>query len=346
MKELKNKIAKSLENKIPFVLYRIPNSTKVKFLFQEDSSTHYSSDFSENGFVFSPFSNINKSLVIPLKNSLRGEFDIDLSKYEFKSNSLESELEKNKQDHINLVQKGIDSIRNGEAEKIVLSRKRIVSIEDLRPFEIFKKLMFQNINACVYLWFHPVSGIWMGATPETFLNVKGKRFKTMALASTRSYKGNLNVNWNDKEKQEHKFVIDYIESNLKKLKLKIGKPTTIRAGNLVHLCSNVEGVLAYENQLNSLIKTLHPTPAVCGISKESANQFILKNENYDREFYTGFLGEIDKNCGVKLFVNLRCMKIENSRVHIFVGGGITKDSDPEKEWEETVLKSEVMHNVL
>lgn len=346
MKELKNKIAKSLENKVPFVLYRIPNSTKVKFLFQEDSSIHYTSDFSENGFVFSPFADISKSLMIPMKNSSKGEFDIDLSDYEFKSKSLEAELEKNKQDHINLVQKGIDSIRNGKAEKIVLSRKRIVSIKGLRPLEIFKKLMLQNINACVYLWFHPISGIWMGATPETFLNVRGKRFKTMALASTRSYQGNLNVNWNDKEKQEHQFVMDYVESKLKKLNLKISIPTTIKAGNLVHLCSSVEGELAYEDQLNFLIKTLHPTPAVCGIPKESANQFILKNENYDREFYTGFLGEIDKNCNAKLFVNLRCMKVENNCVHIFVGGGITKDSDPEKEWEETVLKSEVIYSVL
>ena len=101
-----------------------------------------------------------------------------------------------------------------------------------------------------------------------------------------------------------------------------------------------------------MIRILHPTPAVCGFSREIAREFIIENENYNRSFYTGFLGELnlqnfnkDKKKSA-LFVNLRCMKIENNKVSIFVGGGITKGSNAEKEWQETVFKSKTMKYVL
>lgn len=346
MGKLEYRIAKSIANKFPFAIYRMPNSVKIKSVFQKDSSTQYISDFSEKGFVFAPFNDIDNSLIIPYHISLRDEFDLEFNDFNFIPKSLTGESNEMKQIHVDLVRNGIDFIRKGEADKIVLSRKKVVSVEEFNFFEIFKKLMFQNTNAFVYLWFHPVSGLWMGASPEVFLTIKGNRFKTMALASTRSYEGSLDVDWNDKEKKEHQFVTDYIQSKLHDLDLKISKPFTIKAGSLVHICSNIEGKLSSNNQLYTLFRTLHPTPAVCGISKEKASQFILENENYDREFYTGFLGEVNQNSDTKLFVNLRCMKAVNNKAHIFVGGGITKDSDPNKEWKETVLKSEVINSVL
>ena len=102
----------------------------------------------------------------------------------------------------------------------------------------------------------------------------------------------------------------------------------------------------------SLIRALHPTPAVCGLPRVKANNFILKNENYKRTFYTGFLGELnlkDSESNVQysqLYVNLRCMEVDENKASIFVGGGITKDSNAEKEWEETVFKTKTMKRVL
>jgi len=112
---------------------------------------------------------------------------------------------------------------------------------------------------------------------------------------------------------------------------------------------------------------LHPTPAVCGLPKESAKQFILEHEDYNREFYTGFLGEL--NCettiaprsgrrnienrayavsrtSTQLYVNLRCMQLKNQQAIIYVGGGITEGSNAESEWEETVSKSLVIKSIL
>jgi isochorismate synthase len=125
----------------------------------------------------------------------------------------------------------------------------------------------------------------------------------------------------------------------------------------LHLRTKVTGKLTTKNaQLKILIRALHPTPAVCGLPRKKAKDFILENENYQREFYTGFLGELNiKDSKFKaqgqgstsnLFVNLRCMNIENTIASIYIGGGITKDSNAKKEWDETVSKSKTMKRVL
>jgi isochorismate synthase len=98
--------------------------------------------------------------------------------------------------------------------------------------------------------------------------------------------------------------------------------------------------------LKDLVTALHPTHAVCGLPKNTAQQFILENESYLRTNYSGFLGELNMHNSSQLFVNLRCMQIINNCAEIFVGGGITNESVPEKEFEETVSKSQIMKNIL
>src|SRR5690606_31528760 len=101
-----------------------------------------------------------------------------------------------------------------------------------------------------------------------------------------------------------------------------------------------------------IIKALHPTPAVCGMPKEIARDFLIQKEGYDRKYYAGYLGEL--NCNVEqntndesdLYVNLRCMEIEENNINIYVGCGVTKDSNPESEFIETVNKSSTMKQIL
>ncbi|HLV50467.1 MAG TPA: chorismate-binding protein, partial [Flavobacterium sp.] len=97
--------------------------------------------------------------------------------------------------------------------------------------------------------------------------------------------------------------------------------------------------------VKNLIQNLHPTPAVCGLPKKEAFDFIWENEGYNREFYTGFIG-IEKENMKDYFVNLRCAQIFQNQIQIYVGGGITAESNPEKEWEETELKSGTIGNAL
>jgi isochorismate synthase len=161
------------------------------------------------------------------------------------------------------------------------------------------------------------------------------------------------VIWQQKEQDEQQFVTDFIVNELENKidNLKISKPFTVKAGQLLHLKTDITGTLMKKSNLKQIIQKLHPTPAVCGFPKMEAKQFILENENYEREFYAGFLGELNKdfNSGennTDLFVNLRCSKIENNTIYFYAGGGITKDSIPEKEWEETVNKTSTMKSCI
>ena len=129
--------------------------------------------------------------------------------------------------------------------------------------------------------------------------------------------------------------------------IKISKVKTVKAGNILHLMTKISGTLKHDpNSLKKIVRTLHPTPAICGLPRDSAKNFILKNEHYNRAFYTGYLGEFNIKYKSDLYVNLRCMQIKGKEAIIYVGGGITKDSIPKSEWEETVNKSKTIKNVL
>ena len=207
-------------------------------------------------------------------------------------------------------------------------------------------------------------------TALILLKIEGNQFSIMALAGTQSYAGSLDVEWQDKELQEQQFVTDFILKNIETQvsAIKVSKLETVKAGNLLHLRTLIKGHLNL-NTLNfeHLVKSLHPTPAVCGLPKQNAKTFILENENYNRAFYTGFLGELNFNVVTKprtgqrnvenrayavkrkstqLYVNLRCMQLEDATINIYIGGGITETSNPEREWEETVAKSLVVKKVL
>jgi isochorismate synthase len=100
-------------------------------------------------------------------------------------------------------------------------------------------------------------------------------------------------------------------------------------------------------QLGSvMLKLLHPTSAVCGMPLESAFQFLVENEGYDREFYAGYLGPVNFQNQSNLYVNLRCLQLFDTEATVYAGAGITQDSDPQKEWEETELKMKTLLEVL
>lgn len=376
-------IIQHFKNGLPFVTYRKPNDYTVKAFLQNDATLHTVSDYSESGFVFAPFDDREEAVLLPLETSEVIEAsseNLSVGLYQ----TYKPLSEAGKSEHIQLVEKGVKAIKGGAFQKVVLSRCEEKNIgKDTNPIIIFKRLLQQYPTAFVYCWFHPKVGLWLGATPETLLTLENNRFTTMALAGTQAYKGTLDVNWGEKERQEQQFVTDFIVDSLERVEgsgqVAVSKQETVRAGNLLHLKTTItsnlkpsvaEGLPKVRPEtlnLKLLLKELHPTPAVCGLPKESAKQFILKNEGYDRAFYTGFLGELNLKetkprnrnrrnvensayASVKtvsrLFVNLRCIQLQGNQALVYVGGGITADSVPENEWEETVNKAQVMGSVL
>ncbi|MEE9407221.1 MAG: isochorismate synthase [Polaribacter sp.] len=319
-----------------------------------DDSLSFTESFTENGFVFAPFESSEKAVLFSNENSEFLQETLEIKSISSLNNDFISS-ETSKQSHIRIVEKAINTISENELQKVVLSRKEVLEITDLTVLGIYKKLLQTYANAFVYVWFHPKVGLWFGATPETLLNINGTSFETMSLAGTQVLKKDEPVVWKTKELEEQQLVTNFIENKLIDIAtdLQINKIETVKAGSLLHLKTKVSGTLkANSSNLKTLIRVLHPTPAVCGLPREKAKDFILKNENYNRSFYTGFLGELNiknstcTNESSSLFVNLRCMSVKNNEASIYIGGGITKDSNAENEWQETVYKAKTMKRVL
>jgi isochorismate synthase len=324
-----------------FVCYVKPNENKWNLLIQNNNEVIPFSG--QSGFVFAPFDKGLK-VVIPtdeasFSQGILGEIQVS---QHIKTDVL---VTNQKEAFEQLVTNGIQAIINGDFEKVVLSRKIEIS-KEITFIETFQNLIASYPTAFRYLFFHPKVGIWLGATPEQLVKIKDNRFETMALAGTQLY--SENVIWETKEIEEQQFVTDYILSKVKdKANLvNVSEVQTVKAGNLAHLQSLISGELTNDFQALELIESLHPTPAVCGLPKENAIDFIAKNEGYDRKYYTGFLGEFQMNNQTDLFVNLRCLEVESNATQIYVGCGITKDSIPVKEFIETENKSMTMRNVL
>jgi isochorismate synthase len=353
LKSLLDKISSHYNSKLPFVVYRKPNLEKVTAFFMQDAALNYVVNFEEKGFVFAPFNSDEKAILFPEERALIVSEEVLLE-----TNVIKDVFSKannsSKEKHIQIVEKALEKIKSSSLQKVVLSREELLDISTFDLVEIYKKLLATYSNAFVYIWFHAEVGLWLGATPETLLNLEGSVFKTMSLAGTQVFIENETTIWKSKELEEQQLVTSFIEDQLKNIaiNLEIDETETVKAGNLLHLRTKVSGVLKSTSSIKELIRALHPTPAVCGLPREVARNFIFKNEGYDRGFYTGFLGElnlkskrVDKKSSA-LFVNLRCMKVLNNKVAIFVGGGITKDSNPAKEWEETAVKAKTMKRVL
>ena len=365
-KELMERIQLARLDGYPFVIYRKPDESTINSMIQKDKRLELINTFEHSGFIMAPFKKSDKAVLISIDNAL-----LDSCTYENLSKSASSTVLSNhdrkpvngdKEFHLNLVKKGKKFIGDDRALKVVLSRKEIVPLDDFDCQVVFEKLLSKYPSAFVYFWFHPEIGLWAGASPETLLRIKGSEFSTMALAGTKKFKGSIDVFWNKKEITEQQLVTDHIVEALEGSKFIVGQTYTKQAGNLLHICTEIGGKLNSNDSITGLIEKLHPTAAVCGFPKKEAEDFILNEEGYERSFYTGFLGELNL-AGTKrppnkvdnplvesnLFVNLRCMQISNEsglKSILYVGGGITAESDPESEWQETVEKSLVMKSVL
>jgi isochorismate synthase len=336
------------QQNLPFVVYSKPNSDTILGLFQRNDTLFEVTDFTEKGFVFASFDG-SQNYIIPENESEQWSEEWITNHESISQNDFDTKDDITAQTNFqNLVAKGIQAIQDNQFQKVVVSRKEAVDLTDFNLATAFEKLVQQYRSAFVYCFHHPKIGTWLGATPEQLLKANVTNFETMALAGTQKDTGEATVIWQQKEQEEQQFVTDYIVSKLKEMsaEIQVSEAYSVKAGSLWHIKTDISGAFGANLNLKKAIQLLHPTPAVCGVPKEIAKAFIDTYEGYDRSFYTGFLGELNRDFASDLFVNLRCMQIENNQAHLYMGCGITKDSNPEKEWKESVNKSMTMKRIL
>jgi isochorismate synthase len=299
---------------------------------------------------------VNSSDVDHLINQLRSDLSFEKTKpsFYYKNNDVKSSVDT---DYISTVENALDAIGKGVLQKVVPAVSRKVALEkDFSCLETFEKLCASYPTAFVSLITAPEIGTWMGASPESIIEVdKSKIFTTVAVAGTQKHQKKLSlqdVPWKQKEIEEQALVSRYIINCFKKIRLREFEemgPKTVVAGNLLHLKTTYTVDMQETNfpQLGSvMLDLLHPTSAVCGMPKTRSQEFLKKQESFQRELFSGYLGPVNMNDETHLFVNLRCMQIQPQHAILYAGAGVTEDSIPEKEWIETQLKCDTLLDVL
>lgn len=243
------------------------------------------------------------------------------------------------------------NLRETPLEKAILSRVDVhLKPPGFSAVQCFDQLCADYPNAVVHVFITKGNTCWLGATPEPLLTAGNGELHTTSLAGTLpAEKGQDSLNWSVKERTEQRMVTTFIQQTLQQQSgvydIQSGDPKPSQAGAVVHLRTDFRALTRPEFRWMELVQQLHPTPAIAGIPRNLALKTIEQTETHRRLYYGGFFGSVSEN-SCELFLNLRCMQITNNVLMLFVGGGYTAQSNPEKEWRETELKARTLLSVI
>ena len=339
---LLSRIEEVLQAGLDFAFYRSPKSDQVVLLQLSPVGEEERSSF-DDLWVACPFSTGHS----PYYYRVLSEESITLNS-KFRENQFKTLdfSHSTLNDYRLKVNNAIDEIGKGLLNKVVLHTQIEVTYSK-QIHRLIHKVLAANTEGFRYSFFSSELGLWMGITPEVLVHSKNRNFKTMALAGTRKLE-DLDVNpFKEKERAEQAWVTKEIVELLNKSadSMYVGEVETVKAGKLAHLRTIIKGEIKSSLTTADIASVLHPTAAVCGYPKSLAYRYIEENELLNRSLYSGYLGRVQKESSA-LYVNLRCMSYQNERIKVYVGAGITADSDPELESEEIRIKTSTLASIL
>ena len=337
MVSLSEEIRGAIESQLAFYAYRMPGDLMISF----GSSEHVVEGIGERGFVIAPFLPDMPILTIPYRPAKRN-IKADGFQYRFPSTSTPREEHAAE---IDAIKSALSTYGTG---KIVASRV-IVNNGRIDVGSTFAELSRRHPNAFVFCFSTPLTGCWIGASPELLLEASGNGVKTMALAGTRA--AGESGEWDCKNLEEQQMVTDFISETLSGngLDISISPLYTRNAGKVEHLCTDISAS-SHEpmttDRIQSILHQLSPTPALCGTPRDVALDTIRQTERFDRGCYGGFCGPFRSPADFSLFVTLRCCCIEMEKILHLCRGGITLRSNTEAEWQETEAKASTIRDAL
>ena len=257
-------------------------------------------------------------------------------------------------DWIRKVEQARDMIHKKQFDKIVLARPLTVESKTAPVFTKITYRLRERYPECFnFLVQKDSDTAFVGATPERLASFRNNRFRTEGLAgSTSRGKSALedaalaqSLLKSRKDRNEHEFVIRAINDNLKKYSKRIEhpkKPEIKKLNNVQHLFTPISASIKKGVQIHELISEMHPTPAVGGFPRDEAVAHIYDIEQMDRGWYAAPVGWFNLNGWGEFAVAIRSALLHKNRAVLYAGCGIVADSDPEKEWNETLLKFKPM----
>ncbi len=256
-----------------------------------------------------------------------------------------------------LVRDTVYLIEQGKLEKVALARAlRVVSRHAVDVGGALERLRGAYPTACVFALARGGACL-LGATPERLVGVRGGIVRASGLAgtarrgSTEAEDDNLGRQLlaSAKDRHEHAVVVDMLRAAFTELCVDIyapAAPRLVKLGNLQHLYTPVTGRLRLPFTLVDLLARLHPTPAVGGLPRPAALEYLRAREGLDRGWYAAPIGWLDARGEGEFAVALRCGVVQDEQALLFAGAGIVRDSDPDDEYVETDLKFRPMLDAL
>ena len=266
-------------------------------------------------------------------------------------------IEKEPEQWKETVQRAVNTIKGSHIDKIVLARELRLQFENaILPEPVLERLLKEQPTSYVFS-IESGSNAFVGATPERLIKKEKNKVLSTCLA------GSIARGKTDEEDEklgnallhdpknliEHQYVVGMIKEAVESVCSSVSmpsKPVLMKTRHIQHLYTPVTGEMEEATSIFHLVEKLHPTPALGGLPREEALEWILENENMDRGFYAAPIGWTDADGNGEFAVGIRSALIQGNEASLFAGCGIVEDSNPEEEYEETWIKFKPMLQAL
>jgi anthranilate synthase component 1 len=262
-----------------------------------------------------------------------------------------------REDFMERVERAKRYIRAGDVIQVVLSQRFSAEIQ-CPAFDIYRAL--RSINPSPYLFYLKMNDmVLLGASPEVMVRLEGGQIELRPLAGTRrrgrTQDEDLAIEKDllsdEKEKAEHIMLVDLGRNDVGRV-AEIGsvKVTELmgveRYSHVMHIVSNIQGSLAPGKNAFDVFRAAFPAGTVSGAPKIRAMQIIEELEPVRRGPYAGAVGYFSFSGNMDTCITIRSILIKDGKLYVQAGAGIVADSEPEKEYDETLNKAQAIFRAI
>jgi anthranilate synthase component 1 len=252
-----------------------------------------------------------------------------------------------------MVRRAKEYIRSGDIFQVVLSQ-RFETDARSASFDIYRAL--RVINPSPYMYYLQLDGLELvGSSPEVLVRCEDRKIELRPIAGTRPRGRNEEEDQrlerellsDQKERAEHIMLVDLGRNDVGRVsevgKVQVEKLMAVeRYSHVMHLVSQIEGRLRRDKDIYDVMRASFPAGTVSGAPKIRAMEIIEEAEPTGRGPYAGAVGYFSFSGNMDTCINIRTIVIKGGRAYIQAGAGIVADSDPEREYQETVNKAKAM----
>ncbi|AFY61164.1 isochorismate synthase MenF [Synechococcus sp. PCC 6312] len=256
------------------------------------------------------------------------------------------------------VQQALQKIATGTLEKLVLACAiDIRANQDLQGLPTVHHLR-QTYPSCYSFSISNGQGqTFIGASPERLVSLAAGHIRVDALAGSAprdqqaevDQRLGLELQQSQKDLREHQVIVDFLRQALGEFTSQImipTQPTLLRLANIQHLQTLIQAWVGAEVHILDIVTRLHPTPAVAGHPQHQACQHLVNQEDWERGLYAAPLGWINATGEGEFIVGIRSALLSGKEARVYGGAGIVAGSEPEREWEEILLKLKTLLTAL